>query len=123
MRRINELASKYLKLYIDENTSKYDVEDDSSFANECFELGFKMDCGEEFISKYSNEAFLYSDEFSKVIEDISDVQLLCNVIFSKWRQITHWDYDASVLDEDNREWFIMAFEKLSKLTIEKRRDI
>lgn len=115
---IKEFAEKYLKLYKDENISKYDLEEYAPFAEDCFRLGFNMDTGKGFIEKYSSDAFKRAEDFRAISDEIEDVLILCDAIFSKWRYITHWSYGGSVLDDDNRKWFILAFERLIKLTEE-----
>ena len=48
--KIHEFAIKYHQLYSSPKTEERDVE--STFAEECFALGFKMDCGESFQKEY-----------------------------------------------------------------------
>lgn len=83
--------------------------------NDCWAVGFEMDCGRSFIDAYStDEALNTSEALSKIINKIDDVELLGSAIFSKWRSITHWSYESGFTDE-NKAWFITALERLDKL--------
>ena len=115
-KEIHEFAQKYYKLYTGEKTTERDVT--KGFADLCFSLGFKMDCGKSFISTFSSEAFSDGKAFSDIAEAIDDVEHLGSAIFSHWRYVTHWDYGSSLLNEVNRPWFIAAFTRLSVITNE-----
>ncbi|MBR1730353.1 MAG: hypothetical protein IJ728_12620 [Selenomonadaceae bacterium] len=113
---IHKFALKYYNMYTNPNAKEEDFFDGRKFIDECLELNFKMDCGESFIEKYSAEIFNEVEEFEKIIEEIADIKLLGSAIFSKWRYVTHWSYNESLLDENNRRWFILAFNRLAELT-------
>lgn len=91
----------------------------NGFAEQCSALGFEMDCGKSFIAAFSNEAFRNNEDLKKIINNINDIALLGSAIFSRWRDITHWEY-ASLLSKANRSWFITAFTRLIDLTVDKR---
>ena len=112
--RINEFSNKYLKLYKDDRTKEDDI--CRTFADECFDLGFQMDCEKQFVEKYGAESANSADAFICIRESICDVDVLASEIFSKWRYITHWSYGERCLDSNNRSWFIAAFERLIELT-------
>ena len=107
---VNAFAGRYLSLYKDPVTKERDIS--RTFADECFELGFRMDCGKKFNETYGS----INNPFETVSDKVDDVEILASGIFSKWRYITHWSYCDSCLDEENRKWFIQAFEKLLELT-------
>lgn len=109
MNKRQEFARKYHALFSDPKSCDRDV--DTRFAEECGALGFEMDCGKLFIEKYSEEAFYQSGELRKVIDQISDPDLLGSAIISRWRYIIHWTRD-SLLDDENRLWFVTAFGRL-----------
>lgn len=95
---------------------------ESTFADECFALGFKMDCGEGFNNAFSDVGLGDAEGLDKIIDDISDAQLLGSAIFSEWRYITHWSMggeDANLLSLEHRKWFILAFAKLATMTDDK----
>lgn len=109
---ILRFAEKYQKLYADLKTDEREL--DIRFAKECIALGFEMDCGKEFIDKFSQEAFDQSEELVKIISQVDNYKLLGSAILSKWRFITHWTR-SSLLEEDNRRWFVTAFGRMSAL--------
>ena len=113
-KKIHDFAVKYYKLYKNQNTIEREVE--IGFAEHCFELGFIMDSGKKFIDTYTEEAFNTKTGLNKVIKDINDVNLLGSAVFSRWRYVTHWAGCASLLDDEYREWFIAAFDRLAAIT-------
>ncbi len=115
-KRVNSFAQKYLLLYEASTTSEEDV--CCTFADECFELGIQMDCEKGFIEAFGNDATRDIMAFKRVIPEVTDIDLLSSEIFSKWRYITHWAYSDSCLSDDNREWFIEAFRRLSAITVQ-----
>ncbi len=114
-RRIHEFANRYFDIFRNPSSTASQVE--GNFADECFSLGFKMDCGESFCEKY-NKAFNNSEELDKIIDEIDDPIFLGTAIFSQWRYITHWSYNAHPLDKEYRPWFIIAFSRLATITSE-----
>lgn len=85
-------------------------------ADDCAALGFRMDCGHAFSEKYGNAASK-SDELDKIIDDVTDIDLLGSAIYSQWRYFNHWAYDAaSILEPENRSWFILALSRLAILS-------
>lgn len=118
-RAVHEFATKYLHLYENEDTLEYQVSE--RFSDQCFELGFEMDCGNAIEKTYPNMKILDDvGSLRRVINHISDIGLLASAIFSKYRYITHWSYCEELLSENNRTWFILAFERLAELSVEER---
>ena len=111
--QVNNFAIKYYKLYLNPKIAEQEV--DTGFAELCRNLGFEMDLGESLIKRYGNAAFYHSNALDKVIENVDDVAMLGNAILSKWRYITHWA-QSSLLETDNKEWFIKAFKKMADIT-------
>lgn len=112
---IHEFAVKWLDKYRDLKTTEREVIE--NFADECFAIGFEMDCGQSLEDAYPRQNLL--NDYSKLdshIEEIIDIKLLGSAIFSKWRGITHWSYSESLLSEENRPWFIVALSRLALLT-------
>ena len=60
-------------------------------------------------------AFQHSNELKRIIDNVTDVQVLCSGIHSVYRGITHW-WQESVLDDENRAWFKIALARLVELT-------
>lgn len=114
-KQIHDFAIKWLEKYKAPKIIDREVEE--NFAEECFALGFEMDCGSSLKEAYLDKNVLDDYvQFKAVIDQISDVKFLGTAIFSKWRGITHWSYNESLLSERNRPWFIVAFERLALLT-------
>ena len=106
-------AIEYLKLYKASETIEREVE--ICFGEKNRLLGFRMDAGNSFIEKYSEEAFYHSEDFMKIVDSIDDIALLGAAILSRWRYITHWT-QSSLLEKENREWFILAFDRLAEIS-------
>ena len=111
---IHAFAVKYRNLYLDPATKEEDLYE--QFADECFALGFKMDCAQAFSDKYSNSAFNSVDGLLKVIDRIDDITILASGIFSKWRYVTHWSMGENLLDLENRNWLIASLFRLAEIT-------
>lgn len=101
-------AVKWLVKYQNNNTPEHELE--GLFGQDCFSLGFAMDCGEGFITRYGEAPFQNAVELQKVSNIVVDIELLTSAIFSHWRYYTHWA--CSPLD---REWFVVALTKLKEL--------
>lgn len=116
-KQINEFAIKWFEKYRNKNTTELEVSE--GFADECFDLGFEMDCGKSFEETFPNtQAFNDYTKLDLIINQIDDILLLGSVIFSKWRYITHWSYCEDLLSPENRPWFIIAFSRLAVLSSE-----
>ena len=111
--RINEFAVKYLTLYGDAKTEENEVRE--SFPDECAALGFEMDNGTSFIEQYSADAFEHAKVLLNSLEGIEDINLLGSAAYSKWNMITQ-DSNTSLLDIENRAWFVLVFLRLKQLT-------
>ena len=113
-KEIHEFAVRWFEKYRSSDTTKHEVEE--GFSEECFALGFEMDCGKSFEAAFPGaNAFNDADALYKIIDQIQDVHLLGCAIFSKWRHITHRT-EASLLAPQYRNWFITAFSRLDVLT-------
>lgn len=118
-KEIYDFAMRWSKKYRSSETKEYEVEE--GFADECFALGFEMDCGNAFETEFpGTNAFSDYEALDKIIGQVQDVSLLGSAIFSKWRYITHWSFGEQLLSPQNRPWFILAFGRLASLTSEDR---
>ena len=111
--QINEFAVKYLTLFGDAKTEENEVRE--SFPEECAALGFEMDNGISFIEHYSADAFEHATGLLNTLVGIEDINLLGSAAYSKWNTITH-DSNTSLLDIENRAWFVLVFLRLKQLT-------
>ncbi|MEA4929552.1 MAG: hypothetical protein VB104_12880 [Candidatus Limiplasma sp.] len=116
-KKVHAFAVKWSDKFRDSKTVTAEIED-PAFADACFSLGFKMDCGKAFMSAYPDtDAFHDYRELSKIVDHIRDTQLLGSAIFSRWRYFTHWAGPGTdILAFENRSWFITAFGRLERLT-------
>lgn len=118
MTKINKtylFAKKWYEKFNDENISYIELVD-HYMADDCFELDFKMDCGDAFYREYGSAINDYS-ELEKVISKVRDIDLLGSAIFSRWRYFNHWAYSGEeILEPKNRKWFIIALNRLAELT-------
>lgn len=111
---ICEFALKWIERYRSETISSYELE--KGFADECFSIGFVMDCREAFQKAFPDtNGFNDYKSFSEIIDQVDDVQFLGSAIFSKWRYITHWP-EANLFEPQYRKWFIAALSRLVDLS-------
>ena len=112
---LHKFAVEYLALYQDINTPYYMIEE--GFADRCFDLNLKMDCGESFCRLYP-EGMRDADNLKKIIHNVTNPEILGSAIFSQWRYVTHWAMSPMVnlMDENYRPWFVEAFTRLAELT-------
>ena len=112
---IHAFAIKWIEKFSD-STIDYIELVDHYMADDCEALGFKMDCGNSFSEIYGKAVFDY-EELKPIINRISDIYLLGSAIYSRWRYFNHWAYDAaSILEEKNRKWFLLALNRLMQLS-------
>ena len=109
-----EFVNKWLKIFT-EVPQNADFLFEEEMGNDCFALGFEMDCGHSFDREYSKgEPLNRVETLAAVIEDVDDEELLGSAIFSNWRGITHWSYESGFTAE-NKAWFLMALTRLNEL--------
>ena len=112
---IKEFAQKWLEKFQDPNICCIDLAE-HYLADDCQMLGFEMDCGHAFQERYG-AAWNDVSELSNIVDQIDNVQLLGSAIYSQWRYFNHWAYSgAEILEPENREWFIIAFKRLEKIS-------
>lgn len=115
MIQIHQFALKWLARFRD-RTNEYTEFVDHYFADDCDKLGFKMDSGKSFKSVYGN-AISDPTTFAKIIANVTDIDLLGSVIYSRWRYFNHWALEPEkIIEPANREWFIIVLERLALLT-------
>jgi len=117
LKNIDEFANKYIDFFEKEfgrtRESYYRFFDSNDFPEECRALGFEMDCGHSF-----NE--VYGDAWNDVkvlkakMDEIRDIQVVGNGLFSQWRYFNHWS-SPSYANDDTKEWFLLLFCKLKAL--------
>ena len=115
LKQVHDFATKWADKFRDQKINYIELVD-HYMADDCEALGFQMDCGHAFSEKYGNAASKY-DELNRVIDEITDISLLGSAIYSQWRYFNHWAYDAaSILEFENRSWFILALSRLAVLS-------
>ena len=114
LKQVHDFATKWIDKFRDQKINYIELVD-HYMADDCEALGFQMDCCHAFSEKYGNAASKY-DELNRVIDEITDISLLGSAIYSQWRYFNHWAYDAaSILEPENRSWFILALSRLAVL--------
>ena len=112
---INDFAVKWSNKFSDPDINYIELVD-HWMADECDALGFEMDCGHAFSEKYG-QASKDSKELNRIIDNVTDIDLLGSAIYSRWRYFNHWAYSGEeILDVKNRAWFILALDRLNELT-------
>lgn len=86
----------------------------NAFGDKCCRLGFRMDCGKEFIRMYPECFDMYSKKIETVIDSIEDIDLLGSAVYSQWRYITYWTQGP--VDEETCRWFALVLGQMKKLT-------
>ena len=115
LKQVHDFATKWTDKFRDQKINYIELVD-HYMADDCEALGFQMDCGHAFLEKYGNAASKF-DELNRVIDEITDISLLGSAIYSQWRYFNHWAYDAaSILEPENRSWFILALSRLAVLS-------
>ena len=111
---IKEFTQRWIEKFQDPNICYIELVE-HYFADDCRALGFEMDCGHAFGERYG-KAVNNADALRKIIDEISDIQLLGSAIYSQWRYFNHWAYSgAEILESKNREWFIIALKRMEEL--------
>ena len=115
MKQIHAFAVKWSEKFRKEHINYIELVD-HYMADDCEELDFKMDCGKAFEKLYG-EASNNCRELDKVIEDVTDINLLGSAIYSRWRYFNQVEHNGEeILELRNRMWFIMALNRLSELS-------
>lgn len=117
MKQIHDFAIKWCDKFRDQNINFIELVD-HWMADDCDDLGFEMDCGHAFSTKYGQAASNH-EALERIIDDITDIPLLGSAIYSQWRYFNHWAYNgAEILEPQNRAWFILALSRLVILSEE-----
>lgn len=110
-RQVIAFADKWIAKFKDEQSTCYDLADDSSFSDDCFKLKFEMDCGHGFCDKYKVAKL---EDAVNILSQVDDLDYLASAIFSHWRYFNHWAYGGDEIME-HRDWFIATLERLKEL--------
>lgn len=113
---LNTFAEKWLNHC---KTAK-NILENTMFAEKCISMNIEMDAGNS-LRTYAEEKGLCGDIFSldfmkENARKIDNERILVNGIFSMYRYVTHWRYMQEYFTEDDRQWFILAFEQLKRIT-------
>ena len=111
---IEKYIDYFLTKFAPDSPSYYDLFDSPSFPDECWSLGFEMDCGESFIAAYGDESWYSHEGLLSVIDKADDVRILGSALFSKWRKFNHWAYGHAT--EEDKEWLLIILRRMQELT-------
>lgn len=115
MKQIYDFAIKWRDKFRAPNTNYTELVE-HWMADDCAMLGFEMDCGNAFSEKYG-QAINNFEELKRIINSVTDISLLGSAVYSQWRYFNHWAYSgAEILEPKNREWFILALDRMATLT-------
>ena len=116
---IQDFCDKYIDFFENEflktRESQYKFFDSMEFPNECWNLGFEMDCGRSFDEAYGPDGWDIEKLESK-LPSMNDIKIIGSGIFSNWRYFNHWSFGHA--EEKDKKWFLTLFKHLKELTKE-----
>ena len=114
---IKQFTEKYIDYFLNdfdlESASYYKFFDSSVFPNECWSLGFEMDCGQSFAEAFGDKAWRNERGLFGVIDKTNDLHIIGSELFSQWRYFNHWSYGHAT--EKDKEWFLMLLQRMQEL--------
>lgn len=112
--KIRRFASLWMQMYKNHaSTPGYYFEDVSFIGEGLADLGFEMDCGKSFTVAFPNCNLGDYETWKRVVNQIEDIQLLGDAIFSQWRYWNHWS--MARMEEQDFQWFVLAYSRLAEL--------
>ncbi len=112
LKQIYDFAVKWCEKFKDDNVAESEFD---NMSEDCFALGFKMDCSQAFGQIYGKAAYDLG-ALREIIDSVTDIPLLGSAVFSRWRYFNHWAfYGESITNPETRQWFIVALTRLSEL--------
>lgn len=63
--KLYNFTKKWLEELQPEKYNFYNVFDNTEFSNECFDIGFEMDCGKSFSCKYGNLHLIHLKNYQR----------------------------------------------------------
>lgn len=115
-KRIHTFAMIWMQMYQNHASTPFSYFENIEFVAEGLsDLGFEMDCGESIKRLFPNIVFSELDTFKRIINQITDIKVLGNTIYSQWRYWNHWSY--APMEEKDFDWFVLAFSRLAELTV------
>ena len=115
---INKFIEKYINYFLNDfslnSPTHYDLFDKQFFPNECWGLGFEMDCFDSFTKACGEDNMRPVDKQLSVISTIDNVKTLGSALFSQWRYFNHWSYSPP--SDKDKEWFLTILRRMQELT-------
>lgn len=108
---IKSFCDEWIRKFSDENICSNQLADDMNFPERCRSFGWNVDNGESFKKQYPCNSY---DETLAYLPKVTEVNILGNLIFSRWRYYNHWAYPPEDIT-DSREWFISALTRLKEI--------
>ena len=99
-RKVCAFAKKWIAVFQNPNIRELEISENQKFAQDCFSLGFPMDCGQAFERMYPGIHLGNADELQRVIDTVDDIRLLGSAIFSRWRYYNHWAMGARIVSRN-----------------------
>ena len=110
---VEKYIDYFLTKFAPDSPSYYELFDSPTFPEECWSLGFEMDCGASFNAAYGVEAWNTNKGLSAVIDKADDIKILGSALFSQWRYFNHWSYGHAT--EEDKEWFLTVLRRMKEL--------
>ena len=114
---LKKFTEKYINYFLNDfdpkSSTYYDLFDSPDFPDECWSLGFEMDCGESFTKSFGREAWRSNKGLSLIIDKTNNIEALGSGLFSKWRYFNHWAYEHAT--EEDKKWFLMILKRMQTL--------
>lgn len=112
LKKIHEFAVKWCNEFRGQNVIYIELVD-YFMEDDCKTLGFELDYDDSFKEKYENDY----EALSETINNITDIATLGTEIYSKWHYFNQQtSKGAKILESDNREWFVLALNRLAVLS-------
>lgn len=112
---VNRFARKWRDAF-KEDYDFYKIFDGPDLGEEARAVGFELDKGQSYAEAFPElTSWGEPEAFAQILSDERlTLPILGAVVFSRWRYFNHWALEHP--NEEDRQWFIMAFEKLVEMT-------
>lgn len=110
---LQSFCDEWIEIYSDENVDHHQLIENDEFSNYCRSFGWSTDNGESFKQKYPCESY---DEALQYLDQVTEIDLLGNLIFSRWRHFNHWAWSGEEI-LDHKEWFVKLLSRLKELAV------
>ena len=111
-------ATNILKPYYNNFINGFNnhYEFDENFGKDKIQMGFNMDAFESYAKLNKSLDILSCNDYELIKQAVSDIEypVVTAMMFSKWRQMTHWDYSYDI--DKNNNFFKAILERIFELS-------